>query len=407
MFIAFIGVFSAFPSAVAQIDASEVIAGPNSPSLLEDIDIVVDLAHSPIIEQGELLTFLNSLNATFGQATILNEGTRISYSSLQVAGKTSDILVIIAPTTEYRISEIDAIQEYLDKGNSLLLFGANNTQTFEILNMFSEITGFYFQNTTERGIKTVSEISEPLIPAMKGISQIISPIDAKIVSNTTLPSGINEVYPLIGRADYTIAMASELVKHGRIVGISSCYAINDSFMTPVDDFVSIISPIVENDQFVEQILEWLGGATGFLRMTNAWTDSDDKTFLPGKIVRGNVTVATWENETLSHLRVRLIHERTGFILASTELACEGSDFWGSIDTKDMTVGLFDIQFKAERRGYYSLTYTAGRAFITRQSHLAAPTNIALLAMGVSAIIITIISIGLAYRYYWMIPIEAS
>jgi len=392
--------------AMSQVAPPEIVAGPKTPKAVDSINIVVDFAHDPAIDSGQLSTFLGSLNKTFGTAIVLKSGQTISISTLKAGGSTSDVFVIVAPTKSYSPSELTAVEEYLHKGHSLLLLGTSNTSTMSVMRSFSRYAGFFFSSAIDAGIVSVSEFSSPGFPATDGVSQILAPSGAVIAQNSTWPSGIREVFPIAGSAAQPVAVVAELTRHARILGIAVGDAFNDSFMAPLDDFVLQISPIVENERFIRQALEWLGGSTGLLRMTNVWTDKDGAAFLPGEIIHGNVTVTSWENTTLTGLRVSLILERTGFILASSELVGNNSSFKGLVDTTGMPVCNFDIQLRAERRGYYVLVTEAGRAFIERAPHLPGQVNMALLAMAVAALVLTTVSIGLAYRYYWMLPQES-
>ena len=387
-----------------------VVQGVVTPTLESDIVIGIDMAHNNNISVDQVVNLTSILNSTFSstQVVFLNE-------NLNTEQLTSiNVLIVLAPTTAYSESEIEDIEEYIKKGNSLLIATRYMNQTNEHSNDLVDIFGLSFnlsssiipdvaRNNLDQYEYLARDFTTPITPITENISQIIVPNGLGISFNSTKLDTydsplITNYHPILlmnktasPSENNTIASSLEFENGARIIAIGSADMFNNSYIEPL---VNTTSTFMDNTDFLMNSIKWLGRNTGIMSFFDSWTDRAGDSIKLNEIISGNVTLVDSEYKSLSQAHISIALERTGAILRSRIMTVDpmnSSRFFGSIETEGLTSGYCDVIFMANRIGYLPIEITAGRIFLERPFPSPILPNLAIWGLFVAIVVIFISS----------------
>lgn len=389
---------------------SKVVQGAVTPTFESDIVIGIDMAHGNNISVDQITNLTAILNSTFSstQVVFLNE-------NLNTEELTSiNVLMVLAPTVTYSETEIEDIEGYIKKGNSLIIATHYMNQTDEYSNDIVDVFGLSFnlsssiipddaRNSLDQYQHIARDFTTPITPITENISQIIVPnglgisfnsskletYDSPAITNynpillmnkTTSPSGNN-----------TIASSLEFENGARIIALGSANMFNNSYIEPLDNSTSIF---MDNTDFLINSIKWLGRNTGIMSFFDPWTDREGASIKLGEIISGNVTLVDSKNMSLSQGHISIALERTGTILRSRIMnvdSLNSSRFFGDIETEGLSSGYCDVVFMANRIGYLPIQVTAGRIFLERPFPSPILPNLAIWGLFVTIVVIFVSS----------------
>ncbi len=362
------------------------VQGTIEPTNESQIVIGIDLGHENDINSSELINLTNIFDTTFSSLKVVR--VEVEFSSTSLFG--IDVLSIIAPTIEYSESEIDALEEFIKKGNSLLISTGYRNQTLEPTNglMYrfgmnfslesSIIPEYVFENQSSHYEIFARNFTTPSTPLTENISQLILPNGVGISFNESYlesyqsPS-ITFYNPiLVNNLDEepsennTLASTLEFENGARLLAVGSAEMFNNSYIEPLSNTSKIF---LDNTNFILNGIRWLGRNTGIMNLYDPAVDKIQGQSIPiGEIIKGNVTLVDSQNKTIPQGQVIITLERTGSILSQRTMqmnAGNSSNYLGWVSTEGLSYGFCDVVFMANRRGYLPVELSAGRLYLKR------------------------------------------
>ncbi|UCG90568.1 MAG: hypothetical protein JSU57_02235 [Candidatus Heimdallarchaeota archaeon] len=351
-----------------------VVQGIVEPTIESEIIIGIDLYHQSDINISEITHLTSILNTTFSsqQVVFLEE----KFTSENLAD--IDVLTILAPTLGFDPeTEIPVVEEFIKKGNSVLVASGYRNQTREPSNDFLNSFGLSFNYSSsiisEKSL--ARNFTTPITPLSENISQLICPNGLGISFNKSKLESYQSpaiVYynPVLvdnsaeaPSGNNTLISTLEFENGARILAIGSADMFNDSYIEPLANTTSIF---LDNTDFLLNAIRWLGRNTGIMNFYDPWVDLDGKSIDIGEIVYGNVTLVNSQNQTLSQVQLIITLERTGTILSSRIMYMfpnNASNYSGWVSTKGLSHGYCDVVFIANRIGYLPVELRAGRIYL--------------------------------------------
>ena len=387
-----------------------VVQGVVTPTLESDIVIGIDMAHDNNISVDQVVNLTSILNSTFSSAQVVFLNENLNTEQLT----SINVLIVLAPTTAYSESEIEDIEEYIKKGNSLLIATRYMNQTNEHSNDLVDVFGLSFnlsssiipdiaRNNLDQYEYLARDFTTPITPITENISQIIVPNGLGISFNSTKldtydsPS-ITNYHPILlmnktasPSENNTIASSLEFENGARIIAIGSVDMFNNSYIEPLDNTTSTF---MDNTDFLMNSIKWLGRNTGIMSFFDSWTDRAGDSIKLNEIISGNVTLVDSEYKSLPQAHISIALERTGTILRSRIMSVDpmnSSRFFGSIETEGLSSGNCDVVFMANRIGYLPIEITAVRIFLERPFPSPILPNLAIWGLFVAIVVIFIFS----------------
>lgn len=365
-----------------------IVQGTVKPTIESEIIIGIDLYHQSDINTSEITNLTSILNTTFSsqQVVYLKE----KFTSENLAG--IDVLTILAPTLRFDPeTEVVVIEEFIKKGNSLLIASGYRNQTREpsndILNVFGLRFNYSSSIISEKAL--ARNFTTPVTPLTENISQIICPNGLGISLNKSKLESYQTpaiVYynPILvvnsekaPSENNTLISTLEFENGARILAIGSADMFNNSFIEPLANATSIF---LDNTDFITNAIRWLGRNTGLMNFYNPWVDLDEQSIDIGEVIHGNVTLVNSQNQSLSQVHLIITLERTGAILSSRIMHMfpnNASNYFGWVSTEELSYGYCDVVFIASRVGYLPVELSAGRIYLKPPFPSPKPPNTAL------------------------------
>ena len=362
------------------------VQGAIEPSLESEIVIGIDLGHDSTVNSTDIVNFTSILDSTFDSEGVKLITTELSSEILADI----DVLMILAPTIAYSESELEAVEQFIKEGNSILIATGFRNQSNEPCNDIMNPFGLKFDLTSSiipenahviqsAQYSTLSKnFTTPKIPITENISQIILPNGLGISFNDSKQTSYqspsilfyNPILLLnmdeVPSGNNTLVSSLEFNNGARILAISSSDMFNNSYIKPLSSNLSIF---IDNTDFLSNAIKWLGRNTGIM---NFYYPSVDKvvgqTILIGEIIYGNVTLVDSQNSSLSQGQVVIALERGGSIFSQRSMQVDpnnSSNYQGWVSTVGVPYGHCDVVFIANLKGYHPLQFSASRVYIER------------------------------------------
>jgi len=365
-----------------------IVQGTVKPTIESEIIIGIDIYHQNDINTSEITNLTSILNTTFSsqQVVFLKE----KFTSENLAG--IDVLTILAPTLSFDPeTEIMVLEEFIKKGNSVLIASSYRNQTREPSNDVLNVFGLTFNYSSSIISKKAlaRNFTTPITPLTENISQIICPNGMGIsVNESKLESyqspAIVYYNPILvdnseeaPSGNNTLISTLEFENGARILAIGSVDMFNNSYIEPLANTTKIF---LDNTDFILNAIRWLGKNTGIMNFYNPWVDLDGQSIDIGEIIHGNVTLVNSQNQSLSQVKLIITLERTGTILSSRIMHIfpnNASNYSGWVSTEGLSYGYCDVVFIASRIGYLPLELSVGRIYIKPPFPTPNPPNLAL------------------------------
>jgi hypothetical protein len=385
-----------------------VVQGTIEPTVESEIVIGIDLGHENAINSSHLTNLTSILNTTFSSQEVVFIEEDLSSTSLTGI----NVLMTIAPTDEYSDSEVEVVEEFIKKGNSVLIATGFRNQSEEPCNNLMNPYGLSFNLTSSiipeiarSNLSTQYFISSrnfttPKTPITENVSQIILPNGVGISFNESKlesyqsPSILFYNPILLLNLDEepsknnTLASTLEFENGARILAISSADMLNNSYIEPL---VNTSSIFLDNTNFLLNAIRWLGRNTGIMNFYYPSIDKvEDQSIAIGEIIHGNVTLVDSQNNSILQGQVSITLERTGSILSWRTMQLDpnnATNYIGWVSTEGLSYGFCDVVFTANRRGYLPIEISAGRIYIESSFPSPILPNLALWGLFLASILI--------------------
>ncbi|MFX0184510.1 MAG: hypothetical protein ACFE95_15620 [Candidatus Hodarchaeota archaeon] len=360
------------------------VQGVIEPTIESEIVIGIDQGHLNNLSSNEITNLTSILNATFDSQGVVFLTDEFSPDTLS----NIDVLIILAPTEAYSEAEIEAVEDFLEDGKSLLIatgFRDQNTDaTNDILNPYglsfnlsSSIIPETARTLGNHYFNLARNFTDPTIPVTENITQIFFPNGVGISFNESrlesfkspIILSYNPYNPILLKnsdelpsENNTLATTLELENSGRILAIGSANMFNNSFINPLP----LNSEFMQNTEFILNAIKWLGKNTGIMNFYEPWVNLDDEPVLKNKIIRGNVTLLDSRNQTVIPKQIVIALEQDGSILSSRTMFEDSnnmSKFFGWISTENLKSGWIDVIFIANRQGYLPIELRATNFYL--------------------------------------------
>ncbi|MFX0051066.1 MAG: hypothetical protein ACFFAJ_14815 [Candidatus Hodarchaeota archaeon] len=371
-----------------------------------EIVIGIDLQHNNNLSSSELANLTSILNTTFSSQGVVFLKDSFSPDTLS----NIDVLIVLAPDDPYLDTETEAVEEFLKKGNSLLIASGFRNQTEDSSNNLLNPFGLSF-NLSSSVIPEIARtqghqyheearnFTDPQIPVTENISQLFFPNGIGISFNESklesykspmillynpillknldeLPSGNN-----------TLAATLEFENGGRILSIGSADMFNNSFIEPLSNTTKFY---MDNTKFILNAIKWLGRNTGIMNFYEPWVNLEDHASLKHKIIKGNVTLVDSENQSIIPKQIVIALERDGVILNSRAMGIDLSNtskYFGSISTEGLKSGWIDVMFIATRTGYFPIDLRVTNFYLDPPFPYPVLPNLAILGLYIAALML--------------------
>ncbi|MHA2305230.1 MAG: hypothetical protein ACXACU_07525 [Candidatus Hodarchaeales archaeon] len=386
----------------------EAVQGTIEPTNESEIVIGIDFSHENDINSSDLINLTNIIDTTFSSLKVVRVEDEFSSSSLFGI----DVLSIIAPNVEYSESEIDAVEEFIRKGNSLLISTGYRNQTLEPTNSLIYRFGLNFslesaiipeyvlENQSINYDILARNFTTPSTPITENISQLILPNGVGISFNESYlesyqsPS-ITFYNPILvlnldeePSENNTLASTLEFENGARVLAVGSAEMFNNSYIEPLSNTSNIF---LDNTNFILNGIRWLGRNTGIMNLYDSVVDKiQDQTIQIGEIIKGNVTLIDSQYKAIPQGQVIITLERTGSILSQRTMQLDpdnSSNYLGWVSTEGLSYGFCDVVFMANRRGYLPVELSAGRLYLERAFPSPELPNLALFGLFFATVII--------------------
>ncbi|MHA1214295.1 MAG: DUF4350 domain-containing protein [Candidatus Hodarchaeales archaeon] len=363
-----------------------LVNGVVDPTTETEIVIGIDIGHNNNITASQLTNLTKILNETFSTEHVkLFDDEFKSFELSDI-----DVLLILAPTSSYTDDEVELLNDFIKKGNSLFLASGFRNQTNEPINDISNLFGLNFnlsssliptsarnpgENQSSQYFILAQNFTTPVTPLTVNVSQIMCPnpvglsLNHSAISEYQSPDIIFDNPILLKNIDEessennTIASTLEFENGARILAIGSSDMFNNSFIEPLGNDTTIF---LDNTAFIMNAFRWLGKNTGIMKFYDPLVDLDDLSVNVGAVIHGNVTLVDSLNRSLSQGKVSIALERTGRILSSRAMQIDpnnSSKYFGWVSTESLSYGYCDVLFVANRVGYLPIEITAGRLYL--------------------------------------------
>lgn len=384
------------------------VQGTIEPTNESEIVIGIDFGHENDVNSSELINLTNILENIFSSQEIVVIEDDLSSEALADI----DVLSIIAPNNEYIESEIDAVEGFIKKGNSLFISTGYRNQTLEHTNSLiyrfglnfslesSIIPEYVLENQSSHYEILARNFTTPSTPITENISQLILPNGVGISFNESYlesyqSPAITFYNPILVKnldeepsENNTLASTLEFENGARILAVGSAEMFNNSYIEPLSNTSTIF---LDNTNFILNGIRWLGRNTGIMNLYDPSVDKIQDQSIPiGEIINGNVTLVDSQNKIVPQGQVIITLERTGSILSQRTMQMDpdnSSNYLGWVSTEGLSYGFCDVVFMANRRGYLPVELSAGRLYLERAFPSPELPNIAFFGLSFATIVI--------------------
>jgi len=361
------------------------IQGAIEPTIESEIVIGIDQGHLNNLSSNEITNLTYILNTTFDSQGVIFLTDEFSPDTLS----NIDVLIILAPTGAYSEAEIEAVEDFLEDGKSLLIATGFRDQDEDVTNDILNPYGLRFNLSSSVIPETARtpgnqyynlarNFTDPPIPVTENITQLFFPNGIGISFNESrlesfkspIILSYNPYNPILLKnsdelpsENNTLAATLELENSGRILAIGSANMFNNSFINPLPPDTPVF---MQNTDFILNVIKWLGKNTGIMNFYEPWVNLDDQPVLKNKIIDGNVTLVDSRNQTIVPKQIVIALEQDGSILSSRTMfedPTNTSKFFGWISTERLKSGWIDVMFIANREGYLPIELRAANFYL--------------------------------------------
>ena len=393
------------------------VQGVIEPSIESEIVIGIDLGHDNTVNYTDIVNFTSILDSTFD-----SEGVKLITTELSSEILTDiDVLMVLAPTIAYSESEVEAVEQFIKEGNSILIATGFRNQSNEPCNDIMNSFGLKFDLTSSiipenahvipsaQYSTSSKNFTAPEIPITEDITQIVLPNglgisfnDSKLTSYQSPSITFYNPILLLNQnetpsGNNTLVSSLEFNNGARILAISSSDMFNNSYIEPLPSNSSIFN---DNTDFLLNAIKWLGRNTGIMNFYHSSVDKVvGQAISIGEMIFGNVTLVDSQNRSLSQGQVVIALERDGLILSQRSMSVDPNNFSnykGWVSTEGVSYGHCDVLFIANLKGYHPLELSASRVYISRLFPSPILPNLAFWGLTFASILI-FLSIALFIR----------